>query len=231
VTAADAPHLTKPRVSTHGLFEARMHAPSGRSVVVEGSTNVSHWLPLLTNTEDFPVADSTRNALHRFYRAILLAPGTNQPPAVSLAVSPEGVVAAPVDLILTATASDVEGPVTRVEFHRGPEKLGESAGPVFRFVWSNALAGNQALTARAVDNSNAVTVSSPVLLTVSNGFGVRINFQRKSNPRRRCPLRSPSMPDRPSLSTRPMPGVSTAGRRRSSPSGPRRRTPTGRSRM
>jgi hypothetical protein len=92
----------------------------------------------------------------------------NAPPAVALASPINGaIVAANTNLTLAATASDSDGTVTLVQFYQGATFLGSDASSPYSVVWSNVPVGSYTLTARATDNRGAVTVSTPVAITVS----------------------------------------------------------------
>ncbi|WP_276373451.1 Ig-like domain-containing protein [Chryseolinea sp. H1M3-3] len=74
-----------------------------------------------------------------------------------------------VPITITATASDTNGSVTKVEFFNGTTKLGEDLTSPYSFTWNNAAAGTHALTAKATDNANSVTTSASVSITVGTG--------------------------------------------------------------
>ncbi|MBL8347901.1 MAG: hypothetical protein JNN03_20880, partial [Rubrivivax sp.] len=76
-------------------------------------------------------------------------------------------VAAGAAVRITATASDTDGSVTRVEFYDGSAKLGEDTTAPFEYLWSGATEGVHTVTARAVDNAGAVSLSASVLLAVA----------------------------------------------------------------
>src|SRR5829696_5356401 len=73
----------------------------------------------------------------------------------------------PVDVVIDATASDSDGTVIRVEFLANGSKVGEDASDPYSFTWTNTPAGLYALTAVAIDNSNARATSAPVNITVN----------------------------------------------------------------
>lgn len=91
----------------------------------------------------------------------------NQAPAVSLS-SPANNASftTPANITLTATASDADGTVSKVEFFNGSTKLGESLTAPYSFAWNGVTTGNYALTAKATDNSNAATTSSIINISV-----------------------------------------------------------------
>ena len=73
----------------------------------------------------------------------------------------------PTNLALAATASDVDGTVTNVEFYANGARLGADATSPFSFTWTNATAGSNQLVAVATDNSGLSRTSSPVNITVA----------------------------------------------------------------
>jgi hypothetical protein len=103
-------------------------------------------------------------------------PHTNRPPEVRISSPANAAVFhAPVNIPIYAYASDADGFVTSVEFRAGSNSLGfgslllttnSAHNNVYSLTWSNAPLGSYALTAIATDNSNAVTVSLPVNISV-----------------------------------------------------------------
>ncbi|HYG74530.1 MAG TPA: tandem-95 repeat protein [Planctomycetota bacterium] len=81
---------------------------------------------------------------------------------------------APANVTINATAADSDGPVSKVEFFSGTTLLGTDASSPYTFAWTGVAAGRYALTAKATDNSGAVTTSATVYITVNgptvNGF-------------------------------------------------------------
>jgi hypothetical protein len=95
---------------------------------------------------------------------------SNQPPQVALTAPVAGTsFTRPVNITLSATATDLDGSVARVEFFQGTTKLGETTSSPYSFVWTNAPAGTFNLTARATDNQGASTTSGAVSITVQEG--------------------------------------------------------------
>lgn len=107
-------------------------------------------------------------------------PATNLPPRVEI-VRPAGgeVFVAPTDIAMLAAAFDPDGFVRYVEFFAGTNKLGAvsnslvavsntlpTAEQLFRFLWEDVRPGSYVLTARAVDNRGAASVSPPVPIRV-----------------------------------------------------------------
>jgi chitinase len=89
------------------------------------------------------------------------------PPAVSLTSPADGSVFPwKPTITLTASASDADGSVVKVEFRDGATVIGQDTSAPYSYSWRNVPSGGHVLTARATDNSGAVTVSSPVSITV-----------------------------------------------------------------
>lgn len=91
----------------------------------------------------------------------------NQNPTVSIS-SPtdKATLVEGSSLTINTNASDADGTVARVEFFAGGLKIGEKTAAPWSFDWNNAPKGNHSLTAKAIDNKNAETVSAAVTVTV-----------------------------------------------------------------
>lgn len=70
-------------------------------------------------------------------------------------------------ITITATATDGNGTITKVEFFNGTTKIGEDVTSPYSFIWSNAAVGNHSVTAKATDNENNTTTSTAVAISVS----------------------------------------------------------------
>src|SRR5439155_20154324 len=68
----------------------------------------------------------------------------------------------------SATASDSDGFISRVEFFADSLKLGEATNSPYTLVWSNAPRGAFSLMARASDNWRGSNDSAVVAITISN---------------------------------------------------------------
>ncbi|MGH9140040.1 MAG: Ig-like domain-containing protein, partial [Vicinamibacterales bacterium] len=97
-----------------------------------------------------------------------VTPPPNQPPQATL-TSPTASMpfTAPASVPLAANATDPDNAVARVEFFAGATSLGALTAPPYQMTWSDAPAGQYALTAVATDASGASTVSSPVTITIA----------------------------------------------------------------
>jgi uncharacterized repeat protein (TIGR01451 family) len=95
-------------------------------------------------------------------------------PMISITSPANGAVLNTTSVTISASASDSDGSVSKVEFFQGSVKLGEITSAPFDLVWSNVVGGNYSLTAVATDNLGRTTVSSPVGITVNNPPNVSI---------------------------------------------------------
>ena len=85
----------------------------------------------------------------------------NLPPEVALLTPTNGFTATQtVNIAFTASASDPDGSITKVEYYRGTTKLGQATASPYSFTASNFVAGTNIVTARAFDNQGATTDSS-----------------------------------------------------------------------
>ena len=99
---------------------------------------------------------------------VRIVQAANLPPSVSLEVSSRSIVAG-VSLVLTANATDFNGPVTLVEFFDGDLLLGEDEegdGDLFRFTIDSLGVGEHSFRARATDLDGDVRFSVPVIVSV-----------------------------------------------------------------
>ena len=92
----------------------------------------------------------------------------NQPPTVVLTAPTTGAnYTALATIDTTATASDPDGTVSKVEFYNGATLLGTATTAPFGYTWIGVAAGSYTLTAKATDNSGASTTSPAVTITVT----------------------------------------------------------------
>jgi chitinase len=98
--------------------------------------------------------------------------GGNNAPTVNI-TSPANNASftAPATIAITASASDADGSVSKVEFYNGTTKLGESTASPYTYTWSNVPNGTYPLTAKATDNKGAVTTSGAVTVVVGTTGG------------------------------------------------------------
>ena len=93
----------------------------------------------------------------------------NQSPSVSLTAPANGATfTAPATITVSATASDVDGTITSVEFYAGSTLIGSTSTAPYSKTWSNVPAGSYSLTAVARDNANGMTVSGARSIIVTD---------------------------------------------------------------
>ncbi len=85
----------------------------------------------------------------------------NQAPVITITSPLDGekILTSPASLTVTATASDKDGTVSRVEFYAGPGgslSAYDNTAP-YSVTWNNVEAGSYPITARVVDNQEATT--------------------------------------------------------------------------
>lgn len=101
----------------------------------------------------------------------------NLPPSIAITGPPTGATfPAGSSISITASASDVDGTIVKVEFFQGDAKIGEDASSPYEITWNDVPAGVYTLTARATDSGGAVAISTPVTLAVGANFYRAINL-------------------------------------------------------
>jgi beta-glucanase (GH16 family) len=97
----------------------------------------------------------------------LTTPVINAAPSVSITSPTNNSTFLPAStIVINATAADADGTVSQVDFYNGATLLGTDNTAPYSFPWTNVAAGNYVITAKATDNSAAVTTSSAVNINV-----------------------------------------------------------------
>jgi regulation of enolase protein 1 (concanavalin A-like superfamily) len=143
------------------------------------SQDGSHWTLVGTDTISMPAtvyvglavtsATVSATATAKFSNVAVSKPTSgNTPPTVSISSPITGAsYTAPAQISINATAGDVDGSVTRVDFYAGTQLVGSDTASPFSATWSNVPAGTYSLTAVATDNEGATTTSAPVTVAVA----------------------------------------------------------------
>ncbi|WP_269532643.1 Ig-like domain-containing protein [Chitinimonas sp. BJYL2] len=97
--------------------------------------------------------------------AVTVSVANNAPPAVSVS-APAGTVVGQT-VTLSATASDSDGTITKVEFWQGSTKLGEDTSAPYSQSWAANAPGTYTFTAKAFDNSGSSTTSATASISVT----------------------------------------------------------------
>lgn len=123
------------------------------------------------------LAGSDMGSVRAFSLVVSPCQEANTPPTVSI-TSPVGgaTFSAPASVTISASASDSDGAVSKVEFFQGATKIGEDTTAPFSFAWSNIAAGSYSLTAKATDGAGAATTSSAVSITVNPNTPPAVSF-------------------------------------------------------
>jgi GH35 family endo-1,4-beta-xylanase len=93
--------------------------------------------------------------------------GSNAPTVSITAPANNASFTAPATINITATATDADGTVSKVEFFNGTTKLGEDASSPYAYAWANVVAGTYSITAKATDNSGNATTSTITTVKVN----------------------------------------------------------------
>ena len=112
-------------------------------------------------TDDLGFSDDQRRG-----RRSPSAPPTRRRPSNITSPADGAIFAWKPTITITATASDPDGSVAKVEFRDGTTVLGQDTSAPYSFTWRNVPPGSHVLTVRATDNAGAATTSSPVGITV-----------------------------------------------------------------
>lgn len=99
--------------------------------------------------------------------AVNISVVSNIPPTVALTAPTSGsIFAAGTNVSLTATASDPDDSVAKVDFYVGSTRIGTSTSSPYGVTWSNVALGSYSITAVATDSRGATTTSAAVAVTV-----------------------------------------------------------------
>jgi len=93
---------------------------------------------------------------------------SNSPPSVSFTAPVAGAsYLAPAVITLTASATDPDGTIARVEFFHGTTRIGSATTAPYTVTWDGVPAGSYSLSALATDGQGATTSSPARLVTVN----------------------------------------------------------------
>lgn len=109
----------------------------------------------------------------RLHSAALQPGPSNQAPSVTL-TSPanESNFLLSSNIMLAASAFDIDGSIRKVEFFYDDLKLAEVTSGSYQFVWTNAPVGGYEITAVATDNYGETTTSAPIRIFIYSGQGL-----------------------------------------------------------
>ncbi len=105
-------------------------------------------------------------------------PSSNMHPVIMISNPSKGKVFENLTTVtIDAIASDPDGTVTKVEFFNGAVRLVELTTAPYSFIWKDVTSGSYSITAKATDNSNDTTISSPVEFVV----GSKVKYDANSD--------------------------------------------------
>jgi regulation of enolase protein 1 (concanavalin A-like superfamily) len=95
--------------------------------------------------------------------------GSNQPPTVSITGPAAGATfASPATFVVTATASDTDGTVSKVDLYQGGQMLKSDVTSPYSMSVTISTAGTYQLSAIATDSDGDSTTSAPVSVTITS---------------------------------------------------------------
>ncbi|GAA4274813.1 hypothetical protein GCM10022258_41090 [Aquimarina gracilis] len=94
----------------------------------------------------------------------------NQPPEVSITSPNEGeTFSAGSTINISASASDPDGSITRVQFYQGTTLLSEDTSAPYSYSWTNVSAGSYSIIAKAYDDKGASTTATIAITVTGTG--------------------------------------------------------------
>lgn len=73
---------------------------------------------------------------------------------------------------LVASATDLDGNISKVEFYQGLNKIGEVTSAPFSYIWRCTASGSYNISAKAFDNNSAVGNAPPITINVINHYSI-----------------------------------------------------------
>ncbi len=170
-TLADPAAL--PGATNFQEFKFTVTGIAGASYEVEAGATLTNWTLVSSGvapSDSFPLTFPKSSANYLFYRVKVGGEPspTNKPPVVSISSPTNGAsFAAPAKITITANASDPDGSVTRVEFYTGTNLVGTATTSPYSVTTATLSSGSYSLTAKAIDDTGAGTVSAPIVVQVT----------------------------------------------------------------
>lgn len=93
--------------------------------------------------------------------------GTKTAPTVNISSPSNGATIKGSSVSISASASDADGSVSKVEFYNGSALIGTDNSSPYSFTWNSVTPGSYSLTAKATDNDGLFTTSAPVSISVT----------------------------------------------------------------
>jgi len=134
--------------------------PSASSATVTFNVEGNYVLRLTASDGQYDSSDTVN---------VIVNPTINQAPSVSV-TSPtsSSTYNSPISLVITASASDSDGSISKVEFYDGISLLSSDILSPYSYSWSGVPVGVHTITAIATDDDGASKTSTAVSITVQN---------------------------------------------------------------
>ena len=172
--------ITSYNTTQHRFWRFR-HDQATDRILWETSSDGAVWITLRSVARPFAITSMAVQLFSGKYPGVAAPAETavfdnlkvestvaNTQPTVSITSPANGaVLTAPASATITASASDSDGSITRVEFLSGSTSLGVDTTAPYSVTINNAVAGSYSLTARATDNRGGITTSAPVTIIVN----------------------------------------------------------------
>jgi hypothetical protein len=142
------------------------------------------WVPTPDKDQAYVLEDMSPSIIQELLEDLMIqAPGAQPPPTAAITSPPAGSRFGEGEVFaITASATDSNGTVAKVEFFANLAKIGEATAAPYAISWSNATSGAYQLTARATDNEGAATVSAPVSVLIGTaGLGLTGEYFDNAN--------------------------------------------------
>lgn len=209
--AANSKHAMVAATPSNGVALQSRSATGGTSVSVGTMTTIPVWVKLNRSGNTFTASRSTDGVTWTTIGTVTITmttsvyvglavtshangtlttaaitnvsvSGVNSLPSATITSPANGATfTAPASVTINANASDSDGSVSKVEFYQGTTKLGEDVGAPYSFNWTNVVAGNYSLTAKAIDNAGASGTSSVVNIIVSGNTPPTVSITLPTN--------------------------------------------------
>jgi len=111
-------------------------------------------------------AVSTAGGIQNTSAAVNIVVASNLPPVVTITSPADNASQLQGPVTITASASDGDDSVAKVEFYANAAKVGQATNAPFSVTWTNAALGNYSFTAVATDSRGGASTSAVVHLTI-----------------------------------------------------------------
>ena len=139
---------------------------TGTGMVVSHTQTISGLQPGSTYNYRVTSKDAAGNSASSANGTFTTLAPPNSAPTITLAPISSTTVT-PATITLSATASDSDGTISRVEFYNGAALLGSDTIAPYSYTWSGVVLGTYNITAKAVDNSGASATSNVQVASVT----------------------------------------------------------------